>query len=320
MGIYGQDWASYQDSQPDTSGLSFVFTKVTEGTGYINPRWVAQRDHAKANGLVWGGYHYPHMANSPQAEADYFLSQVAWQPGDLIVLDWEGYDQANQNVSRADQAAYKEAWLRYVKQRMPNTPVGMYCNTDYWRNVDKTSYAGDFLWIATAGRAAGDPGIQANWLFHQYSDQPVDSDYCHHGSVDELRAWASSFASPSTPTPQTPEADMPLNDADKQMITDIVRNTVRSGPPSDRDAYAVANFFAYALAGQVPPGGDSGVAQMAGWLHQTTQTCMGAVVDDRLTAFNLEQKIADAVAAAVGPAVAKALSAGIQLTVTPKGN
>ncbi|MFE6489437.1 GH25 family lysozyme, partial [Streptomyces sp. NPDC057757] len=75
MGIYGQDWASYQSAQPDTGGLAFVFTKITEGTGYINPRWVAQRDHAKANGLVWGGYHYPHMGNSPQAEADYFLAQ-----------------------------------------------------------------------------------------------------------------------------------------------------------------------------------------------------------------------------------------------------
>jgi GH25 family lysozyme M1 (1,4-beta-N-acetylmuramidase) len=210
MGIYGQDWASYQGAQPNTSGLSFAFTKVSEGLGYTNPRWVAQRDHAKASGLVWGGYHYPHMANSPQAEADYFLSQVAWQPGDLIVLDWEGYDQANQGVSRAAQLAYKEAWLRYVKGRMPHNPVGMYCNADYWTRVDTSGYFADFLWIATAGRVAGDPGIQAPWLFHQYSDQPVDSDYCHLGSVDELRSWALSFASPApAPAPTTPAPTAP---------------------------------------------------------------------------------------------------------------
>ncbi|MEU4296334.1 GH25 family lysozyme [Kitasatospora aureofaciens] len=131
---------------------------------------------------------------------------------------------------------------------------------------------------------------------------------------DALYAWVQAGA------PRPEETDMPLSDADKAAIEDIVRNTVRSGPPSDRDAYAVANFFAYALGGQTPPGGDSGVAAMASWLHQTTQTCVGAVVDDRLAAFGLEQKIADAVAAAVGPAVAKALAAGIQLTVTPKGN
>ncbi|MBB4893573.1 hypothetical protein FHS39_002604 [Streptomyces olivoverticillatus] len=174
---------------------------------YVNPKWVAQRDHAKAHGLVWGGYHYPHMANDPAAEADHFLSQVNWEPGDLVVLDWEGYDPANQGVPRADQAAYKEAWLRYVKSQLPYNRVGMYANLDYWRNVDATGFYGDFLWIATAGHAAGDPGIAAPWLFHQYSDSGIDRDYCHLDSVDALRAWANP--STPTPTPAPEEDDMP---------------------------------------------------------------------------------------------------------------
>ncbi|WP_438489589.1 glycoside hydrolase family 25 protein [Streptomyces sp. S186] len=207
MGIYGQDWSSYQPSTPDTSGLSFVFVKVTEGLSYVNPKWVAQRDHAKAAGLVWGGYAYPHMGNSVKAEADFFLSRVNWAPGDLVVLDWEGYDAANAGVSRGTQAAYKDAWLKYVKSKLPNNRVGMYCNTDYWRNVDTTSFYGDFLWIATAGRAAGDPGIQAKWLFHQYSDSPVDKDYCHFSSLADLKAWAL-----------IQEADMPLTPADAATI------------------------------------------------------------------------------------------------------
>jgi len=211
MGIYGQDWASYQTSQPDTSGLAFAFVKVTEGLGYTNPKWTSQRDHAKANGLVWGAYHYPHMGNDPHAEADRFLAQVAWQPGDLIVLDWEGYDAANTGVSRADQLTYKDAWLRYVKQQMPHNPVGMYCNVDYWERVDTTGYYADFLWIATADRAAGDPGIRADWLFHQYGGGDTDLDYCHLGSVDELHAWAMSFAGP-TPAPAQ-EDDVALDQA-----------------------------------------------------------------------------------------------------------
>ncbi|WP_328313076.1 glycoside hydrolase family 25 protein [Streptomyces sp. NBC_00442] len=206
MGIYGQDWASYQSTAPSTSGLSFVFVKVAEGLSYINPRWSQQRDHAKANGLVWGAYYYPHMSNSPQKEADYFLKQVAWKPGDLVVLDWEGYDDANKSVPKSTQAAYKDAWLRYVKAKLPNNRVGMYANVDYWRNVDKTGYYGDFLWIATAGRAAGDPGIQAPWLFHQYSASTVDKDYCHL-DAGALRSWALG-------TQPQQEDDMPLSDAD----------------------------------------------------------------------------------------------------------
>ncbi|MFD8142524.1 glycoside hydrolase family 25 protein [Streptomyces sp. NPDC059708] len=200
MGIYGQDWASYQASEPNVAGLDFAFVKVTEGTGYTNPKWVRQRDHAKRNGLVWGAYHYPHMAGDPKAEADFFLAQVAWQPGDIIVLDWEGYDDANQGVSKARQLAYKEAWLRYVKAKMPGHRVGMYCSVDYWKNVDTTGYCGDFLWIASGGRKAGDPGIKADWLFHQYSDTPVDKDYCPLPSREALRAWA-------TLTSPTPEED-----------------------------------------------------------------------------------------------------------------
>ncbi|MET9359740.1 glycoside hydrolase family 25 protein [Streptomyces sp. NPDC006632] len=205
MGIYGQDWASYQSSTPNTSGLSFAFVKVTEGLSYINPRWVAQRDHAKANGLVWGGYHYPNMGNSPRAEADYFIAQVDWRPGDVVILDWEGYDPANSGVPKATQRAYKDAWLRYVKGRLPHNPVGMYANLDYWRNVDQDGFYADFLWIATAGRAAGDPGIQAPWLFHQYGESGgLDRDYCPLAGTAELRRWTLSFQ----PTPPE-ETDMP---------------------------------------------------------------------------------------------------------------
>ncbi|GGX40756.1 glycoside hydrolase family 25 protein [Streptomyces noursei] len=221
MGIYGQDWSSYQPATPDTSGLSFAFVKITEGLGYVNPRWVSQRDHAKSAGLVWGGYHYPHMGNSVQAEADYFLGQVAWKPGDMVVLDWEGYDSANQGVSRGTQAAYKEAWLRYVKKQLPNNPVGMYANLEYWRNIDTTGFFGDFLWIATAGLPVGQPGIKAPWLFHQYSDSGVDHDYCHLASLADLRAWTLSFSQ---------EADMPLTSSDIAAVASAVWNWSEPGP------------------------------------------------------------------------------------------
>jgi hypothetical protein len=192
--IKGIDVAAYQSATFDLTGLDFVFTKVTEGLSYINPRWVQQRDHAKSKGLVWGAYHYPHMANSPVEEADYFLSQVAWQPGDIIVLDWEGYDPANKTVPRARQVAYRDAWLAYVKGKMPGHKVGMYCNTDYWLRVDSTGNCGDFLWIATAGVAAGQPGIKAKWTFHQYSTAGnVDHDVAAFPDRAALAAWATGL-------------------------------------------------------------------------------------------------------------------------------
>lgn len=193
MGIYGQDWASYQGSAPSTSGIDFFFTKVTEGMGYVNPYWKAQYAHGKAAGLAAGKYHYPHMGNSVQNEAGYFINNANIQPGDMIVLDWEGYDANNQGVSNAHKLQYKDAWLKYVKALFPHNPVGVYCNKDYWFNVDTTGYFCDFLWIATAGDPAGQPGIKAPWKFHQYSANNIDHDYGNFASKADLVAWINSF-------------------------------------------------------------------------------------------------------------------------------
>jgi hypothetical protein len=74
MGIYGQDWAGYQSPAPSVTGLSFVFLKATEGLTYVNPNYAAQLAYARLHKLTVGHYHYPHMANTPAAEADRFLA------------------------------------------------------------------------------------------------------------------------------------------------------------------------------------------------------------------------------------------------------
>lgn len=238
--IKGQDWSGYQVAHPSTDGLDFAFTKVTEGLSYINPHWTDQRDWAKSHGLVWGAYHYPHMGNNPIAEADYFLKQVAWKPGDIIVLDWEGYDSANRNVSKATQRVYRDKWLAYVKGKMPGHKVGIYCNTDYWLNVDTSSNCGDFLWIATAGKPAGSPGIKHAWTFHQYSTAGgLDRDVANFTSRAALATWAG----------QQEESTVALTDADVKKIFDA--DLVPAQPPpynnTDWDSGNKTWTFHYAL-------------------------------------------------------------------------
>ena len=237
MGIYGQDWSGYQSATPSTSGIDFMFTKVTEGLSYVNPRWDTQYDHAKANGLVVGKYHYPHMGNDPHTEADYFIKNANIQPGDVIVLDWEGYDPSNQGVSHARMLSYRDSWLKYVKAKFPNNPVGMYCNTDYWLNIDTTQNCGDFLWIATAGKTAGNPGIKYNWTIHQYSTAGgIDHDFANFKDRAAMKAWVASFDKTNNNSGELVATTQEIN-AIAKATADLIIS------PAYRDKLAYANLY-----------------------------------------------------------------------------
>jgi hypothetical protein len=221
--IHGIDVSAYQSETYSATGLDFVIVKATEGLSYTNPRMAAQVKRARDAGLVVGFYHYPHMANEAVAEADYFLKKAPVQAGDIIVFDWEGYDTANKGVARSRQVAYRDAWLAYVKGRLPTHRVGMYCNTDYWLNVDNSGNCGDFLWIATGGKPAGLPDIKAKWVFHQYSTAGgIDHDVADFTDRAALRAWAAGLI----------EED-PMAGITKQDIYDAVWKTDQIAAPAD---------------------------------------------------------------------------------------
>ncbi len=201
MSVKGIDVSSYQATDYPTAGLSFVFIKITEGLSYVNPKWPAQRTTARKAGLATGFYHYPHIANSPTAEADHFLAQIALAKGDLIALDWEWYGQS---VTDAQARAYKKSWLAHVKAKAPGHQVGLYVDRNNWTTVDTDSDCGDFLWIADV-TTAGHPRIKHPWTFHQYSSTGgLDRDVANFATAGALHTWAAGST-----TPPIEEDDMP---------------------------------------------------------------------------------------------------------------
>lgn len=181
MTVKGVDVASYQTSTFSTAGLAFVFVKATEGTTYTNPKMTAQTAHARKAGCVVGFYHFLRPGNV-KAQAAYFVEQAASVQGDPLFADWEDPDVSN---------AAKDQFLAEVKRLRGSTHrVGLYCNRDYWLNRDTTSQAGDALWIADYV-TAGKPRIQAKWLFHQYTDEPLDTNRGAFADKAALRAWAA---------------------------------------------------------------------------------------------------------------------------------
>lgn len=271
--IAGQDWASYQSVNPNVAGLDFVAIKVTQGLTYVNPHWHAQYDWATDHGLAVLLYHYPNMHNGAGVELQHFLSVARERPlpGVGLVLDWEGYDPSNQGLTHADLAAYKEGWLHQAAAAMPHNRHVLYCNVDYWRNVDATGHCGDGLWIADPGAPAGNPGIRAPWVMHQYSDVGgIDRDVANFPNRAALQAWLDHT---------TPEVDMPLTQAD----ADLVAQTLTA--PGNRDAFALATLYWLdkTLAGQpLPDTVPAGLAAACERLRGSFDNAVKAAVADAL--------------------------------------
>lgn len=184
MTIKGQDWSDYQPSQPSVAGLSFAFVKATEGTHYVNPLMTQQAAWARKNGLVVGFYHFA-RPGSMTDQAAYFVDKAASVEGDLLAIDWE-----DSGVSCAN----KDDLLTRTKSLRPGHKVVLYCNKYFWRSVDTTSNCGDGLWIADYASHAGSPGVNHSWMFHQYSDSPLDEDVANFADVSALKRWANPAA------------------------------------------------------------------------------------------------------------------------------
>lgn len=213
--IYGVDVASFQSSSVpattpgDGRRVDYAFTKATQGTGYVNPRMAAQAASSRSQGMVTGFYHFLETGNVP-AQAQYFVDHAASQPGDVLAIDWETDETAHTSPTSAE----KDAALKAVQALRPDHRVLLYCNTDFWLNRDTSSFAGDGLWIATAGYPAGKPPIRSPWLLHQYSTSgSVDHDAAQFASRDDMRAWAEG------------KTDMALSADDKAFIQGLLTAT-----------------------------------------------------------------------------------------------
>lgn len=182
MTIKGIDVSNYQSPTYPLDGFDFVIVKATEGTGYVNPRHAAQINRGRDHGLVVGHYHFVHDGNL-SAQVDYFLKHAAPQHGEFLALDWE---------SGPVSSAEKDQFLKALRAKAGGRRVLLYCNTDYWKHHDTSSYAADGLWIAEYNGRPGHPSIDAKWLLHQYTSTPLDTSVAAFPSRAAMAQWAGA--------------------------------------------------------------------------------------------------------------------------------
>jgi lysozyme len=180
------------------SGYSFAYAKATEGTDFTAQTFAPNWSGLKAAGMLRGAYHMFHFDDDPVAQANYFLSVVNPQPGDLPpALDLEltvppGVDPV-QAISQ---------WLHVVEARAKVRCV-LYMGYYFWQGAlgSTTDFSGHPLWLAQySGGSAPSliPSCWTTWTFWQYTDQDpvsgcggaVDADK-FDGDLDQLKAMCT---------------------------------------------------------------------------------------------------------------------------------
>jgi GH25 family lysozyme M1 (1,4-beta-N-acetylmuramidase) len=165
-------WASYRAWSASIDGIARVAMKATEGTGFVDPLFAANKAAALSAGI--DEIYYYHFSrpdlNGAVAEANFMHSTVGnVRDGDLLILDYE------QNVSQAT-AEWAYEWLAQQESNYSGKLPGIYASSAYIAERLNDSRLSKYpLWLANWMYTPDErPPVPAPWTsyeFVQYSDK-----------------------------------------------------------------------------------------------------------------------------------------------------
>lgn len=178
---YGVDVASYQSSSVSYAGAKFAIVKLTQGTGYINPKAKGQIQSAKAHGLYVGGYFYANHSGSvtqARAEAKYAVQKartLGIPSGAVLADDFEQGSGNNVNGSATANTDAIIAAMQVIKEAgyKPLVYSGAYVlrNRMSISRIIKTF--GTCLWVAS----------------YKISGRQDRADFNYFPSMDGVAIW-----------------------------------------------------------------------------------------------------------------------------------
>jgi GH25 family lysozyme M1 (1,4-beta-N-acetylmuramidase) len=159
------DWARVR-----AAGKSFAWCKASEGTGYADPTYAANRSHARGAGLLVGAYHFAQPSpGSGAAQADWLLECAAVAPGDL----WPALDlEVSNGLSPSQMAAWVADFTSRVHAVLGVWPF-IYASPSFWSskvgNSQSAAKSGCPLWIAHWTSAPAPSVPASNWAGHGWT-------------------------------------------------------------------------------------------------------------------------------------------------------
>jgi GH25 family lysozyme M1 (1,4-beta-N-acetylmuramidase) len=215
--LKGIDISVYQGS-PDFNKLKgkvdFIFTKVTEGTDYINAQFKNCQEQCRKLGIPLGYYHFgkPDLGNKAVDEAKYFVKTIGEiKPGEILALDIE--------VPYKELAKWSKEFLDTLSGLLGGYKPLIYLNLNQitnnnWKPIVDANYG---LWIAYYHQNLPDNLPWKTVAFHQYTSSGnidgikgnVDLNY-FYGSKEALVKYGYKGVQENTTTPENKELKVAL--------------------------------------------------------------------------------------------------------------
>lgn len=154
-------------TQVKQAGILFAFAKATDGVTYVDPQFATNWAAIKEAGLLRGAYHFFEPADDAVQQAEFFLSTVQIETGDLPpVLDVEKIGSSSEALWQGVQT-----WLEQVEAGTGVQPI-LYMSPGFANEYGAPSSLAAYpLWIAEYG--VDQPALPdgwTSWLIWQYSE------------------------------------------------------------------------------------------------------------------------------------------------------
>lgn len=192
------------------AGVVFAFARVSDGAGFLDPRFGENWSGMKAAGVMRGSYQFFRPTQDPRAQAAVLIREITARgglgPGDLPpALDIEVTDGVDGDTLKSRALV----WLRTVESALGRTPV-IYTSPGFWEDLG-ADHAFDrySLWVAHwDARCPRVPDAWERWRFWQDASRgsvpgitgAVDTDW-FHGTRADLEVFAHGRAHPQRALP-----------------------------------------------------------------------------------------------------------------------
>ena len=159
-------WKGVKEMNVGGIQLNFTFIKATEGITLTDKFFKYNWRNAKKQQLPRGAYHFFIPTQDPVKQAEYFISRVKLEPGDLPpVLDVEQLG----NIPSDEFKKKVKAWLAVVEEYYGVMPI-IYSYADFYKKHLGSDFDDYPLWIAHYYERHK-PRINRPWTFWQHNDR-----------------------------------------------------------------------------------------------------------------------------------------------------